>query len=167
MAYTKQGQAQSVCCFPITHYSRLADLFSPCCSHTSLSEAEFPGTLFSSQSTDFLSCPCTQYWGSAAWFPDSPAPLFPGCICWWQNSCIQHFSCSYWRKVFSLSLPKNWAGEDCHIQLVIDVECLAVSGKTVPPASVPNNFELQNTHDAEIFSNSDLPFIPDRKKYVN
>lgn len=48
-----------------------------------------------------------------------------------------------------------------------DVECLGVFGKTVSPPSVPNNFELENVHDAEIFSNRDLLLIPDRKQYVN
>lgn len=107
MGSTRQGQGQSVCCLPITLHSRFAELFFPFCSHVSLPGTEFPGALFSCQCSDFLSCPCTQHWGSAAWLSDSPALLLPGCICWWQNSCIQNSSCSYWRKEISLSLPKG------------------------------------------------------------
>lgn len=63
--------------------------------------------------------------------------------------------------------PFRKAGENCYIKLVVDVECLGVFVKTASPPSVPNNFGLGNVHDAEIFSNSDLFLIPDRKQYVN
>lgn len=77
VGHTSRAEDKVCACLPITRCSRFAHLFFPCCSHVSLSDSEFPAALFSHQCTDFLSWPCIQHWGSAAWFPDSTAPFFP------------------------------------------------------------------------------------------
>lgn len=63
---------------------------------------------------------------------------------------------------FSLFLSlKKWSGGGRPIQLVVLLECLF--GKAELPPAVPNNSEVEKRQNAEVYSNTDQCFFPDRK----
>lgn len=141
----KYRRGQSASCLLIAHYSGFADLFFPCCSHVSLSDAKFPAAPVSPLHTAFLS-PRTQHRVSVLVAkPLHPVFLMPLL----KKALLFSPSKKLVRRRSSYSIGSS------------NVDCLF--GEPESPPAVPNNSELEKMQGAETFSSIDQLFILGRK----
>lgn len=145
-----------VCPAFLSHITQgLLICFSPAVPTLSLSDAVFPAALFSHQRTDFLSPFCRLALGECSLAPQLCVPL---------TKLLRPAFLIPLLKEGVLSSPSKKLGRG---RLSYSIGNWCWMWKTASPASLPYNSELENTHGAEIFSNIDELFVPDRKRYLN